>query len=68
MEWWLLVAIVAYVVLIGGPGSGPRFRVPAMPYLAVLAGAGTGAGAASAPFRSENRPRARRRGRYRPVA
>lgn len=36
----LLLIIVYFLVLSGGPGDGPRFRLPTMPLLAILAGFG----------------------------
>ncbi len=44
--WWLallLTLTVLYLLLIPGPASHPRFRVPVEPLLAVLAGAGLAA-------------------------
>jgi hypothetical protein len=36
----VLLAPIAYVLLIGGPEMYPRFRVPLMPFICALAGAG----------------------------
>ena len=42
----LVAAPIAYFLLIGGPEMYPRFRVPVMPFICVLAGAGLSAPAA----------------------
>ena len=37
---WVLLTVAAYFILVAGPAGGPRFRVPAMPYLVLLAAVG----------------------------
>jgi 4-amino-4-deoxy-L-arabinose transferase-like glycosyltransferase len=37
---WLLLIVVLYLVLLPGPAGAPRYRVPAVPYMVVLAAVG----------------------------
>lgn len=37
---WVLLIVVLYLVLIPGPAGAPRYRVPAMPYMVLLAAVG----------------------------
>ncbi|MCL4257023.1 MAG: glycosyltransferase family 39 protein [Anaerolineales bacterium] len=42
-NWWtavILILPIVYLLLLPGPPSNPRFRVPAMPYFSVMAGSG----------------------------
>ncbi|HRN51396.1 MAG TPA: glycosyltransferase family 39 protein [Anaerolineales bacterium] len=42
-NWWMAVILIlpiVYLLLLPGPPSNPRFRVPAMPYFSILAGSG----------------------------